>query len=271
MNFKKSGIFSRKSELEERLSEDLEPRNQVLAVWGSPGCGKTMTAVKLAKHLAAKKKNVVLLLCDMTAPMLPCICPPGELESEHSLGSVLAAARVSESLVKHNLITHKRYDCLTFLGMLRGENEYTYPPYTASQASELIQCLRNIAPYIIIDCGSYIANDILSAVALMESDAVLRLVNCDLKSVSYLASQLPLLRDNQWDADKQYRVACNVKTNEASDHVEQVLGNVTFKLPISLELASQSLAGNLLADLSLRDSKGFRKEVEAISREVFGC
>ena len=71
MNFKKSGIFSRKSELEERLSEDLEPRNQVLAVWGSPGCGKTMTAVKLAKHLAAKKKNVVLLLCDMTAPMLP--------------------------------------------------------------------------------------------------------------------------------------------------------------------------------------------------------
>ena len=73
MNFKKSGIFSRKSELEERLSEDLEPRNQVLAVWGSPGCGKTMTAVKLAKHLAAKKKNVVLLLCDMTAPMLPCI------------------------------------------------------------------------------------------------------------------------------------------------------------------------------------------------------
>ena len=266
MNFKKSGIFSRKSELEERLSEDLEPRNQVLAVWGSPGCGKTMTAVKLAKHLAAKKKNVVLLLCDMTAPMLP-----GELESEHSLGSVLAAARVSESLVKHNLIIHKRYDCLTFLGMLRGENEYTYPPYTASQASELIQCLRNIAPYIIIDCGSYIANDILSAVALMESDAVLRLVNCDLKSVSYLASQLPLLRDNQWDADKQYRVACNVKTNEASDHVEQVLGNVTFKLPNSLELASQSLAGNLLADLSLRDSKGFRKEVEAISREVFGC
>ena len=271
MNFKKSGIFSRKSELEERLSEDFEPRNQVLAIWGSPGCGKTTTAVKLAKYLAGKKKNVILLLCDMTAPMLPCICSPGELESEHSLGSVLAAARVSESLVKHNLITHKRYDCLTFLGMLRGENEYTYPPYTANQASELIQCLRNIAPYVIIDCGSYIANDILSAVALMESDAVLRLVNCDLKSVSYLASQLPLLRDNKWDADKQYKVACNVKTNEASDHVEQVLGNVTFKIPNSRELASQILAGNLLADLSLRDSKGFRKEMEAICREVFGC
>ena len=45
----------------------------VLAVWGSPGCGKTVTAVKIAKHLASQKKNVALLLCDMTAPMMPCI------------------------------------------------------------------------------------------------------------------------------------------------------------------------------------------------------
>lgn len=105
----------------------------------------------------------------------------------------------------------------------------------------------------------------------MESDAVLRLVNCDLKSISYLSSQLPLLRDNKWDADKQYKVASNVRTDEASDHAEQVLGNVTFRLPHSPELARQTLAGNLLADLSLRDSRGFRKELEAVSREVFGC
>jgi hypothetical protein len=53
-------------------------------------------------------KNVVLLLCDMTAPMLPCICPPSELEGEHSLGSILAAAHVTEPLIKHNLVTLKK-------------------------------------------------------------------------------------------------------------------------------------------------------------------
>lgn len=174
-------------------------------------------------------------------------------------------------MVRHNLITHKKYDYLTLMGMLRGENEYTYPPYNAKQATELITCLREMTPYVIIDCGSYIANDILSAIALMESDAVLRLVNCDLKSISYLSSQLPLLRDNKWDADKQYKIASNIKPNEASEHVEQVLGSVTFKLPYSAELAAQSLAGDLLADLSLRESRGFRKAIEAISREVFGC
>jgi Mrp family chromosome partitioning ATPase len=74
MNFKKMSIFHR--------GEDDEPEQEVqsesggiLAVWGSPGSGKTITAVKLAKALADKKQNVALLLCDMTAPMLPCICP----------------------------------------------------------------------------------------------------------------------------------------------------------------------------------------------------
>lgn len=186
LNFKKNGIFSR-STSEETTAPELQGGG-VVAVWGSPGSGKTTMAVKMAKYLADKKRNVVLLLCDMTAPMLPCICPASELECERSLGSVLAAAHVTENLVKNNLVTHKRLGYLTILGMLKGENEYTYPPYGEAQARELIDCLREVAPYVVIDCGSYIANDILSAVALMEADSVLRLANADLKSISYPAA-----------------------------------------------------------------------------------
>lgn len=268
LNFKKKGIFTRRTE--EKVQEEIL-HGGVLAVWGSPGSGKTITATKIAKYLADKKKNVVLVLCDMTAPMLPCICPPSDLEYEKSLGSILAATHVSEALVKHNMITHKRLSYLTILGMLKGENEYTYPPYTEVQARELIENLRKIAPFVIIDCGSYIANDILSAVALMESDSVLRLANCDLKSISYLSSQLPLLQDSKWDADKQYKIGSNLKTQEGIEYINQVLGNVAFKLPHSQELEEQYLAGNLFADLSMRDSRAFRKEIEKIAREVFGC
>lgn len=71
LNFKKGGLFSRKDEPEPDVQQ--ESGAQVLAVWGSPGCGKTTVAVKLAKYLADRKKNVVLLLCDCTTPMLPCI------------------------------------------------------------------------------------------------------------------------------------------------------------------------------------------------------
>lgn len=107
LNFKKAGIFSRGSGQEDACEQE-DQSGGVLAVWGSPGSGKTTVAVRLAKYLADKRRNVILLLCDMTAPMLPCICPAADLECERSLGSVLAAAHVSENLVKNNLVTHKR-------------------------------------------------------------------------------------------------------------------------------------------------------------------
>ena len=72
------------------------------------------------------------------------------------------------NLIKHNLTTHKKLSYLTMLGLRKGENEYTYAACTKQQAEELIRGLREIAPYVVIDCSSYIANDILSAVALME-------------------------------------------------------------------------------------------------------
>ena len=93
----------------------------------------------------------------------------------------------------------------------------------------------------------------------------------DLKSVSYLSSQLPLLGDAKWDADKQYKVAANIKPQQAAEHIGKVLGSVAFKLPYSAELEEQYLAGNLLADLTMKDSRPFRKELEKIIREVFGC
>ena len=269
MNFKKGSLFRRNPELEQDSEPEMTSQGGVLAVWGSPGSGKTVTAAKIAKHLASKKKNVVLLLCDMTAPMMPCICPPSDLECERSLGSVFAAQHISENLIKHNLTTHKRMPHLTMMGLRKGENEYTYAACTKEQAEELICGLRQIAPYVVIDCSSYIANDILSAVALMEADSVLRLVNCDLKSVGYLSSQLPLLKELDWDEEKQYKTAANIKPQQAADRIGQVLGNVSFKLPHSAELEEQYLAGTLFADLSMKDSKEFRKEVEKICREVF--
>ena len=205
----------------------------------------------------------------MTAPMMPCICPPSELECDKSLGSIFAAQRISVNLIKHNLTTHKKLPYLTMLGLRTGENEYTYAACTKQQAEELIRGLREIAPYVVIDCSSYIANDILSAVALMEADSVLRLANCDLKSIGYLSSQLPLLRELHWDEDKQYKAASNIKPLQAADRIGQVLGSVAFQLPHSQELEEQYLEGTLLNDLSMKDSKAFRKEIERICKEVF--
>ena len=132
------------------------------------------------------------------------------------------------------------------------------------------QLAAQIAPYVIVDCTSNIASDILSAVALMEADTVLRLAGCDLKSISYLSSQLPLLSDHKWDADKQLKAVSNIRQQEASSHMEQILGSVSFQIPHSSEVEAQFLEGELLGELGLKESRAFRREIEKISREVFG-
>lgn len=269
LHFKKDTIFTHNTKEKDGKGDSLQ--GGVLAVWGSPGAGKTTVAVKLAKYLADNKKNVVLVLCDTTAPMLPCICPSSSLECQKSLGSILSATHVTEQIVKNNMITHKKMEYLTMVGMLKGENEYTYASYARVQAEEFIASLRKIAPYVIIDCGSYIANDILSAVSIMECDSVLRLSNCDLKSISYLSSQLKLLHNSNWDSNKQYKAISNVKSNHGMDHMAGALGSISFQLPYSKEVEEQYLAGNLLEDLSLKNSREFRKKIEKIAEEVFGC
>ena len=243
--------------------------NQVLAVWGSPSSGKTIMSVKLARYIASQKKNVILVLADMSAPPLPYVCPSSDLESEVSLGNILGAAHVDENLVKQNAILHKKNEYLTMFAMLKGENAFSYAPYTETQARELVHVLRQLADYIIIDCTSNITNDVLSAISLIESDAVLRLVSCDLKSISYLNSQLPLLLDNKFNANKQYKAVSNVSSFQADDEIEQIVGGISFKIPHSDEVYKQFLAGNLFGGLTEKDSKDFRKAVSKIANEVF--
>jgi len=156
------------------------------------------------------------------------------------------------------------------IGLQKGESERCYPIAPTELIRQLLEALRDMASYVVIDCSSYIYFDELSAMSILEADAVLRLMNCDLKSVSYLSSQQEYLKMGGFDFDKMYKAVNNVKSSEASEHMEQVMGNAVFSIPHSPEVTSQVLAGNLFADLGLKDSRGYRKEIEKIAREVFG-
>ncbi|WP_409968357.1 AAA family ATPase [Bengtsoniella intestinalis] len=268
MNFKKRGLFTGSKAV---CEEPSMPEKGILAVWGSPGCGKTLASIKLAQHLASKKQNVLLVLCDMTTPMLPCVCPNSQVDTERSMGNVLVTEKMNQTLIKHNLTTLKKYKNLVILAMRKGENEHSYPAPTQEQAEALLTALRETAPYVIVDCSSYISSDVLSFVTLMLADHVLRLANVDLKSVSYFSGQNHLLRAENWDAGKQYKIASNVKPNQTQEQIYNSIGEVAFKLPYSTELEGQFLAGTLLDTLQMKDGRAYDKEIARISKEVFGC
>lgn len=248
----------------------IRQNNQVLAVWGSPSCGKTTMAAKIANYITGKGYDVALLLCDMDAPPLPLLVPPSDIETEKSLGSILAAVKIHENLILQNSITIKKNPHISIIGMLKGENTFSYPKYTQIQAHELIEGLKDIVDFVIVDCSSHLSDDVLSTVALIESDCVLRLINCDLKSISYLSSQLPLLADSKFKTDKQLKVANNVKSIHSGENIEQILGGVTFTVPYSSLVETQYLNGELLRNTPVkRDTKEFRRVIEEIAEEVF--
>ncbi len=269
MNILKNSIFSRFTSDEREELDDDGLVGGILCVWGSPNSGKSIVAAKIAKYLADRRRDTVLLLCDTAAPMLPCLLAPQELDVEKSLGAILSATHVTPPLVEHNMMTLKNNPHLSIIGMLKGENEFTYPPYTRVQAEELLDCLRDIAPFVIVDCSSYIANDVLSAVSLMDCDSAIRIVNCDLKSISYLSSQLPLLQNSGFQMEKQYKVAGNVKPNHGTNQMAGALGSLSFQIPYSEEVEEQYLSGSLLSELNLKSSRGFRAEIKKIVNEVF--
>ena len=244
--------------------------SKILAVWGSPSCGKTTVAAKVASYVSSKGYDVALVHCDFDAPPLPLLVPPSDIENERSLGSILAAVKINETLILQNSITIKKNPHITIIGLLKGENVFSYPKYTQVQAVEFLDELKDIVDYVIVDCSSHLSDDILSTVALIESDTVLRLINCDLKSISYLSSQLPLLADSKFKTDKQLKVANNVRSIHSGENIEQILGGVTFTIPHSDIVEQQYLTGELLRPTpTKRESKEFRRVIEDIAEEVF--
>lgn len=103
-------------------------QKQMLAVWGSPGAGKTVTAVKLAAELAKRKKNVVLVFTDLTAPPLPAVAAEGKLP-EVSVGELLSAPGMTQEQVLKTCVPCEKHPYISFLGYKAGENVFTYAEY----------------------------------------------------------------------------------------------------------------------------------------------
>jgi cellulose biosynthesis protein BcsQ len=241
---------------------------KIFAVWGSPGSGKSVIAAKLARRLAERGAGAALLFCDLTAPMLPCACPPSAVLRGRSLGAVFAAARVTESLVRNNLTTLNCSDRLTLLGLQKGESARSYPPCPERQAAELIERLRGLADFAVVDCSSSL--DALTLAALERADAVFQLVSGELKALGYYVSTLPALKERLPDLDARIRVSNAPRPLRAWERAGSALSKTDFRIPYCAELERQYSDGDLLAELKSNDGKKLTRELDRIIAKIGG-
>jgi DNA polymerase III delta prime subunit len=242
-------------------------KTNALAVWGSPGVGKTTTALKIALELGRQKKNTVLLCCDFIAPV-PQLIQPNVSTKGKSLGDLLAMPTISQEVILQHLIPLNATPYVSVLGYGAGDNGQTYASYQPERASDLLFFLQHIAEFLIVDCSSIFFYDTLSAVALSNVD-VLRLCSCNLKSVSYFSSQLPLLADARFRVSRHTKALSQVVVGQDSGEYSNYYGGTSYTLPYVRELEEQFFSGRLQDDLTSKEAAVFKEVLQTLTTEMF--
>jgi MinD-like ATPase involved in chromosome partitioning or flagellar assembly len=240
---------------------------QTLAIWGSPGAGKTVTAVKLALELATFKKNTIILMCDFAAPAPQTLQPKISTDGK-SLGALLTLPSISQAAILAHSIPFSSSPYISLLGYQRGDNAFTYAQYSKERAIDLLTILGHLADYVLIDISSSFSFDTLSAAALENSDAVLRLCACDLKSMSYMSANLPLLADGRFNSGGHIKVLSAEKPGQDSGEYTNAYGGLTYTLPFVPELEEQYYTARLMEKLCSKAASRYNKVIRAITRDV---
>ncbi len=238
--------------------------NNLIAVGGSIGAGKTLTSMKIAKVLAEKKTNVILVLCDVVTPSLPLLLPSAA--DTKSLGDLLSLSTLNQIHVYQHCVAAGGY--LSLLGYQLGETEISYPEYDKKRAKELLSLLQISADYVIIDCSSHVLSNILTGVALEAADTVFKVINPDLKSAVHIQSQKTFFKEARFRYDKQINVMNNIYPEQDTAAYSECIGPVSYFLPHLPSLKEQYDSGKLNENLIGRDAKKYEPVINRLVSEV---
>lgn len=237
---------------------------QIVAVWGSPGSGKTTTCLKLAQQLAKQGKDVLIIMDDPFCPNLPVVTT--QPMDVRSLGELMAAQKISQEDILAACVPLSSRICV--LGYVLGDNLYKYASYNRARADELFILTRHIVDVVLVDCDSRVSKSALSAAALDTADKVIRICECTRKSTSALESARGLILENKYNTSKHICCYSIVKPwQDLSVYQTKLL--TKHILPFCPELESQMESMQLLEPLSGKPGTKYENSIKSLLQEVF--
>ena len=235
---------------------------KLIAVYGSPGSGKTTIALKLAMsaYLQTKDESVVFLSPDLTAPSMALLFPNYHPDEICSLSTVLDNTEISSENILKNSVTVKTMKNFCCLGFKAGENKYSFPVPTAEKINTLFDVLCDSFDYVFVDCSS----DEISKKALIKANKIIRVISPDLKGMTWYSSNKHTDRTENEDL---FNVV-NITEKELFLPTEEVctkLHSVAAVLPYSRAVRQQMIDGRMYERLN---DKKYNKKMLSIVNKI---
>ena len=214
----------------------------VIAVWGSPGSGKSTFSAILARYLTRDKSKAIIISPDITVPMMPVWFPNENIENNMSLGHILTSSEINNSIIAERVKLLKSYPYVGVLGYTSGDMPLSYPDADYGKISQVIEVVSGMVDHVIVDCTSRIT-DLFTPAAIEMADVCVGIFSADLRGVSYRKAQTPLLAGNKFKFDEHLIFAGKARPYYALDEMEHVFGHLDGLLPWSKEIDRASTEG----------------------------
>lgn len=224
----------------------MNQKSSVIAVWGSPGSGKSTFSAILARYLTREKSKAIIISPDITVPMLPVWFPNENIENSMSLGHILSSSEINNSIIAEKVKLLKSYPYIGVLGYTSGDMPLSYPEVNYDRVVQTIEVVSGMVDHVIIDCTSRIT-DLFTPAAIEMSDRAIGIFSADLRGVSYRKAQAPLLTGEKFRFDDHLIFAGVARPYYALDEMEHVFGHLDGILPWSKEIDRAATEGTVFS------------------------
>lgn len=177
----------------------------IITVWGSPGSGKSIFSALIAAYLERRKLKVLIISPNRITPMLPIFFPKAAPDNVYSIGHLFELPQMTEAdIAKHIFFTRQHPD-IGVLAFAPGDTAMRYPDLTKVQAEALLDGVTRMADMVILDCSSDM-REVFPYVAAASADITVQMLTADLRGVSFINAQKPLLSAPQFRYEEHITV-----------------------------------------------------------------